>query len=273
MPEPLYTSANTQFAYQLRWSLALFNRVPLPHEASWFPTLSEQVEHDQVRLLSVHHRADDVVMFLVSTQPSVAPPRIVRAVKGRLQRLIDATHPDCFRRNFSLTSVGDPSRAQVLSYIRRQVEHHCDDDPLLALRLARFQLYFPSRDQLRPQFSSHGRYVYHLHLVLEFSPGERLWKEADWRAVRSLIYRASERHRDRIARGGILTDHLHLALSPHYARSPQEVALSYLNNVAYRFGMRPVLRPSAYLGSIGPYEMRAVRRAALGEAASDEGGN
>jgi hypothetical protein len=47
-----------------------------------------------------------------------------------------------------------------------------------------------------------------------------------------------------------------LGTSP--CESPLDVALAYLNNLAYTQGMRPVYRHSCFLGTFGEYDLGAV---------------
>jgi hypothetical protein len=42
--------------------------------------------------------------------------------------------------------------------------------------------------------------------------------------------------------------------------SPEEAALSYLNNLAHVEGMRPVYQYGYYVGTFGEYDLNAVRR-------------
>src|SRR5258708_2502071 len=117
--ERLYTPTSVTPAYQLRWSLALFAKSQLPLPESWLPSLQEVVERDGVRILEARGRPSDVWQFYLSTQPQVAPPQIVKSVKGRLQHLLRPTIPDAFRRNFSLSAVGDARREVVEEKLRR----------------------------------------------------------------------------------------------------------------------------------------------------------
>src|SRR5262249_21404467 len=174
--EPLYTSTNCKAAYQLRWSLALFSATQLPPAERWVHELREVVERDGVRLLESRFQHTCVWLFLLSTQPQVTPPQIVKSVKGRLQNLVRASAPKAFRRNFSLTSVGEARREVVESYVASQLGHHAAADPRVQARLKVFQFVFPEVDPSAEQFSSHGRYVYALHLVLVH--------ESRWREIR-----------------------------------------------------------------------------------------
>ncbi|HPM80844.1 MAG TPA: hypothetical protein PLF81_09095 [Candidatus Anammoximicrobium sp.] len=166
MSDPIYTPDNSTPAYQLRWSLALFPRAELPPADAWLAPLKQATETDGVRVLECHRRAADVWQFLLSTLPTVAPSQIIRSVKGRLQHLLQAAHPKAFRRNFSLTSLGDANRAAVEQYVSDQLGHHRTADPRIEARLAQYQLEFPDVDLSRPVFSDHGPYVVNLHLVI-----------------------------------------------------------------------------------------------------------
>jgi hypothetical protein len=42
--------------------------------------------------------------------------------------------------------------------------------------------------------------------------------------------------------------------------SPLEVALSYVNNLAYTQGMKPVYQFGFYVGTFGEYDLGAIRR-------------
>ena len=42
--------------------------------------------------------------------------------------------------------------------------------------------------------------------------------------------------------------------------SPLDVALCYMNNLAWLHGMKPIFSDGAYLGTVGEYDRNAVRR-------------
>ena len=62
----------------------------------------------------------------------------------------------------------------------------------------------------------------------------------------------------RISRAGILPDHIHIALGCSHEVAPDEVAISFLNNLAYVYGMKPVFQFGAYIGTFGEYDQRVV---------------
>jgi REP element-mobilizing transposase RayT len=259
--EPLYTPANCKPAYELRWSLSLFASAPLPDAQSWLVQLKEVVERDDVRILEHHACGPSTCQFFISTRPPVAPAAIVKSVKGRLQHLLGDRIPRAFRRNFSLTSVGEARREVVEAYVANQLGHHRMADERMQIRLTEFQLRFPEADLAEPQFSSHGRYIYNLHLVLVH---DGRWSDADEeRLAKSceMYIKAARKKRHRLSRLGLLSDHLHATLGCGYDESPEEVALSYLNNLAFVHGMKPVYQFGYFVGTFGEYDLMAVRRA------------
>ncbi len=62
-----------------------------------------------------------------------------------------------------------------------------------------------------------------------------------------------------LSRMGLLQDHLHLVIGTRPEDSPAAFAFSMMNNIAWVFGMRPVLKPSCYLGTVGEYDLGAVK--------------
>jgi hypothetical protein len=56
------------------------------------------------------------------------------------------------------------------------------------------------------------------------------------------------------------TDHLHLALRGNVRQSPEEIALTFQNNLAYALGQLRIWADSYYSGTFGEYDMWAIRR-------------
>jgi len=56
-----------------------------------------------------------------------------------------------------------------------------------------------------------------------------------------------------------MPDHLHMALRGNIEHDPQTIALSFMNNLAYALGQKPVWEFGYYVGSFGEYDMNAVR--------------
>lgn len=235
--KPLYTDANCKAAYQLRWSLALFSTTDLPPIETWAGALGEVVERDGVRLLESRFHQPSVWLFLLSTQPPVTPPQIVKSVKGRLQHLLRASAPKAFRRNFSLTSVGDVRRETVESYVGSQLGHHGMADARVQARFKELQFAFPDVNLSAEQLSSHGRYVYSLHLVLVHEQRWREIREDHLGVTRDMFFKVARHKGHKVSRLALLPDHLHASLGCGFEESPEEIALAYMNNLAFAHGM------------------------------------
>jgi len=75
---------------------------------------------------------------------------------------------------------------------------------------------------------------------------------------RSMIVAAAAKKQHLIGSGQLLADHIHLALGCNLIESPREVALGYLNNLAYAEGLRRVYELGFYVGTFGEYDLGAV---------------
>ncbi len=256
--EPIYTAHNTKAAYQLNWGLTVFWRqTPIPDD-HWLAALQQNTESDGVRILKHRITSNDASQFFVSTQPHVAPPALIRSVKGRLQHLVRQRAPRAFQRNYCLRSIGSATREVVEAYVAEQLGHHRMADPRVEKRLARFQKCFPDVDLAKPSFSSHGEYWYNLHLVIV---NDYRWMEIREDVLDMLcttIERAAHKHGDRLSRVAIVPDHIHLTMGCPVERSPEQIALGYLNNCAYACGMKAMFQLGYYVGTFGEYDRGAV---------------
>ncbi|MBI1900208.1 MAG: hypothetical protein HYS13_03705 [Planctomycetia bacterium] len=183
----------------------------------------------------------------------------MQRVKGRFQYAISSEAPKAFRRNFSLSSLGDAKREVVESYVAKQLCHHRMADDRVQERLKDFQLSFPEVDLSQPQFSSHGRYIYNLHLVLVHDDRVADVRQESLALTRDMFVRAAQQKRHRLSRLSLFADHLHATLGSAPSESPQEVALAYMNNLAFAHGMKQIFCFSYYLGTFGDFDMGAVR--------------
>jgi REP element-mobilizing transposase RayT len=259
MPAPLYTAENCRAAYQLNWSVSIFWRMPPPGEREWLDSLKTSTEADGVRILEHRFKSVDVSQFLVSTRRNSAPPQIVRSLKGRLQYLLREQLPKAFHRNYSIHSVGSANLAAVEAYVASQLEHHRMADQRVQLQLAKQQVHCPKVHLSLPMRGAHGEYRYNLHVVLVH---EERWNEVRdevLTAIREMVLKASRAKGHRLSRAGILADHVHVLLGCNLAESPLDVALGYLNNLAYAQGMRRVYQYGFYVGTVGEYDLGAIR--------------
>lgn len=260
IPRPIYTVENCKAAYQLNWSLTIFwNKTPPPAEI-WIESLRSKTECDGVRILEHRFTQSNSSQFLLSTKPNVAPAAAIRSVKGRLQHLVRSTLPKAFRRNYSIHSVGSANVDAIQQYVESQIEHHALADPRMQEQIARFQFCDQDVDLSVVRPSSHGEFIYNLHLVLVHL--ERLpdVREESWQLTRDTIRRIANKKGHLISRAGLLVDHVHSAIGCDVIDSPEEIALSYLNNLSYVQGMKTIYQYGYYVGTFGPYDLDAIRR-------------
>ncbi|HEX7446615.1 MAG TPA: transposase [Pirellulales bacterium] len=225
---PIYTAANCNAAYQLNWSLAVFWASSPPPESAWLDELRAATEADSVRILEHYSPRERVSQFLISTRPETAPPAAVRSIKGRLQHLVRKRLPKAFHRNYGLRSLGSVNCDTVRQYIESQTS------------------------------SSHARYCYNLHVVFVSSRRDVEIRAQVLDQRRRMVVAAAEKKGHLLGNGQVLAEHIHFAVGCNLEESPGEVAISYLNNLAFTEGMRPVYEFVFYVGTFGEYDLGAV---------------
>ncbi len=256
---PLYTPENTSAAYQLNWSVAVFGQAELPPADLWLPNLQSATEADNVRILEHHHPSPNVVQFLISTRPQSTPTQIVRSLKGRWQYLLREYCPKLFRRNYGITSVGEANNRVLEQYVALQPDRHRMADPQVQQQIEALQFHDPAIDLVAVRIGTYGRCLHNLHVVVETESGWHDIRRDVLLRSRQMIIDCSARHAWRLARIGILSNHIHILLNADVTESPESIALSLMNNLAYVQQMKPVLRFSYYVGTFGPYDRGAVR--------------
>ena len=257
--EPIYSPLNTRVAYQLNWSLSLFGKDELPEPNLWLDDLSSATEPDGVRILNCTNLSSNAIQFLISSQPAIAPSEIVRSVKGRLQYLIRDRIPKAFRRNYHIQSVGE-AKAEVLEgYVDRQTEKHPMADVRVQASLAAIQFHDHGIDLAKPNIGTYGQYLNSIHVVIENDDGWNEVRKIQLQRVRNMIVNSAQKKSWQLSRIGLLANHIHILLGAAVTESPESIAISLMNNIAYVYDMKPILKFSYYAGTFGGYDRGAVR--------------
>ncbi|WP_254512913.1 transposase [Anatilimnocola floriformis] len=255
MTSPTYTPPHVTAAYQLQWSYSIFWH-ETPTDFEWLETLKSAVEPDGLHLLKHHFEPPHTSQFLISSLPAVTPLLIAQRVKGRLQHLL-RLGPRTFRRNYALRSVGSTKREKVEAYVASQLRHHPLADPRVAARFEKYQIHSPAIDLAAPQETAHARYWYNLHCVFVMRDRERHVQETTLSTIQTTLIKAAEKKEHRLSRAGILPDHIHLAVGCNLHESPEEIVLSYMNNLAY--ATKTALFDFGYwVGTFGEYDCGAI---------------
>jgi REP element-mobilizing transposase RayT len=263
--EPLYHAAGLRAAYQLRYGWTGWpSTAPLPCDllAQVLPNIGSEWEKDGIRLLE-STLAPEQMQLLLSTTPAVDPVTLAGRVKGRLQHHCRRLgSPVDFSRKLAIRSLGDPTRSQVEAYVANQVSTEALADERFRQVLAPLTWVDSQVDLSRPSETNSGRYWYNLHVVLVVRARYRIGDRALLARIRHVALRISGKKGHAVSTLAVLPDHLHVALRGALALSPEAIALSFLNNLAYGLGQRPWWEAGYYAGTFGEYGMAAVRRKA-----------
>jgi len=104
--------------------------------------------------------------------------------------------------------------------------------------------------------------------VLAVSARYRIGETATLALIRDMTLRICVKKGYAASTVAVLPDHLHLAIRGAVAHAPEEIALSFLNNLAYVLDRRRWWQAGYYVGTFGEYSMAAVRTSKEGEGAS-----
>lgn len=259
-PVAIYTPQNlAEPAYHLRYtwsgwpSGAAFPPLPPMDE------LKRHWEADGLRLLEQHFRAE-MIQLTFSVKPQVSPVLFATRVKGRLQHAYRAAgRATQFSRKVCVRTIGSNHRAEVEEYIKAQVDKEPLVDPRFKAFLEQFTVSFPTVDLAAPSETLSGRYWYNLHLVLVSHQRHRYHDAAHLTTLRDQSQRIAENKGHQISTLAAMPDHLHMALRGNIELAPETIALSFMNNLAYALGQKPLWQFGYYVGSFGEYDMNAVR--------------
>jgi len=131
-------------------------------------------------------------------------------------------------------------------------------DPRVQSRMMDYQIQCPEIDLSQPQRSSHALYWYNLHIVFENDGFYNEIRDEKLSGMCDLIVKVARKKSHGLSRGGIVANHIHLALSCNLNESPAEVAMAYMNNLSYFWDMRPILKYSCYIGTFGEYDIGVI---------------
>ena len=79
---PSYTADNIRIGDQLNYSLTRFSKARLPEASPWLEALRLATAGDKIRILE-YRTLGETTHQLLSTQPDVAPAKVMWSVKGR----------------------------------------------------------------------------------------------------------------------------------------------------------------------------------------------
>lgn len=164
-----------------------------------------------------------------------------------------------FSRKVAFRSLGENKRDEVEAYIAKQVTKEQFIDPRFAELISQYTRVNHDVRLQEPTATKRGRYWYDLHLALVTEQRDRFVDEVSLERIRTTCEKNAQKKGYLLGSYSVMPDHVHLAMRGNVEESPEEIALGFMNNIAFVFGQRPVLRPSYYVGTFGEYDMGAVR--------------
>lgn len=261
-PEPIYRASDLRAAYQLRYGWTGWpSDAPFSTElvTQTLPYVAPDWEKDGIRLLE-SNLAPEKLQLTLSTRPHVDPITLAARVKGRLQHHCrkQGTSLD-FSRKVAVRSLGDATRADVEGYVRQQVAREHLADERFREMLTSFTVVNPQVDLSLPTATNSGRYWYNLHLVLVTEERYRMGEPETLGQIRDGVARICVKKGYAASVTAVMPDHVHVALRGALDHSPETIALSFLNNLAYIVGQKHWWQAGYYAGTFGEYSMAAVR--------------
>ncbi|MGB7324357.1 MAG: hypothetical protein WBD31_05760, partial [Rubripirellula sp.] len=144
-------------------------------------------------------------------------------------------------------------------YVAVQTARHPMADDSVQSRIEAIQFQDSAVDLSKPNAGAYGQYLNSLQIVLENAASWHEVREAQLRRVHNVIIGACNKRSWHLSRIGLLSNHVHILLGAGVTESPQSVALSLMNNIAYVYDMKPILKFSYYVGTFGGFDRGAVR--------------
>ena len=222
-------------------------------------SISSYWEKDGIHLLE-HRIKNNAIFATISAKPFLSPVLICSRLKGRIQHSArENAHPIKFSRKLSLRSIGENKSDEVAGYIAKQAAKEDLADARYREILQKYTEVNNIIDLATPQQTKSGMYWYNLHLVLVVSGRYHIQDEENLKKLKTCSFRIAAKKGYEIKALSVMPDHLHVALRGNIEQSPEEIALSFQNNLAYIMGMLYFWEFNYYVGTFGEYDMGVVR--------------
>ncbi|MBN1673594.1 MAG: transposase [Kiritimatiellae bacterium] len=260
-PKPLYSPKALHVSHALRydWTGWLSDGVFFPgHTLRVAGGLAPLWAKDGLQFIEAKQQADRL-QILFRVQPQVSPVFFAGRVKGRLQHALrQAGTPVAFSRKLAVRTLGDNTRKAVEGYIRKQIVKEDFVDPRYVKRLQDYTVAQPDVDLAEPAARKRSRYWYNLHLVLVVWGRRTITDYKLLAALRDQCFAVARKKDYAIKSLSVMPDHLHAALRGNPDHSPEEIALGFLNNLAFAAGRERVWQDHYYVGTFSEYDVNVI---------------
>ena len=266
-PKPTFLTTNLSVAYQLRYHFSWFTKGRKPILATQAlrtmveATIQDVSERENYHVLGLDVEPN-VVRCLMSLRPSDSPESVTRKIKGNVATAIRSCGiQKLWSRGWFVRSNGNVTEEAIQAYIKSQIEHH-HAAPAANRSIMEKCRHHLEGDVSQIRKSSHAAFQYNAHFVfcvrkrfdfLDPIIGQKLIQY--WLLVcerKSWIAWDIE----------VVWNHVHILLGISPTESPEDVALSLLNNAEfwlfdrYHAAMKmdeleTVFQPGYYSGTCG----------------------
>jgi REP element-mobilizing transposase RayT len=264
-PRPLYTPASVRVTHVLHydWTGWTSENQPFPLcTAEAIRAAAPLWKSDGIVLKEWRVRTDSV-QILCAAAPEISPVLFTARAKGRLQHALrQAGTPVKFSRKVAFRSLGENIRDAVEGYLGKQVRKEGFVDPRFVKKMEAYTVVREEADLSTPVATHSGQYWYNLHLVLVVAGRRRIVDYPRLAAIRDAGLRIAKAKGFLLKSLSVMPDHLHVALRGDVVQSPEEMALSFMNNSAFLLGRNRIWGDECYVGTFSEYDLATVQRLA-----------
>ncbi len=261
-PRPIYTPRSVRKVHHLRydWTGWLSDEVSFPLTTKDAIQECAEAWRSDGLALAEHRIHNDRVQILFDVEPEVSPVICTTRTKGRLQHALrQAGTPVRFSRKISFRSLGENIDTTVEKYLRKQVRKEGFVDQRYVEKMRAFTIENEAVELSEPVATQSGRYWYGLHLVVVMAGRRRLVDYELMGSIRDTCLAIGRKKGCGIKAVSVMPDHVHLAIKGNVEMSPDEIALSFLNNLAFLMGQNRVWKDEYYVGTFSEYGMDTIR--------------
>jgi REP element-mobilizing transposase RayT len=257
-PNPIYTPARVKAVTRLHYDcsawLSEFGTFP-PDTEPAILRCEELWQEDGLNLEK--YRIDkDRVQILFAARPDVAPIEFVGRIKGRLKHALrQSGTPVKFSRKVAFRCLGDNISDAVAGYLRKQARKEDFADRRFARTMEQFTVVDEDFDLSVPEATIRGRYWYNLHLVFVIPGRMRIAQNEVLAKLRDDCFLIASQKDCRIKAVAVMLDHIHIALRGVVDQSPQDIALCFMNNLAWLNGYNRIWDDEYYAGTFSEYSL------------------
>ena len=271
-PRPIYTPASVNSTHALHYDFSAW----LSDDRSFPPCTRDAIRQTAPLWLTdgltlTEHRVwGDKVQILFTAQPDIAPVVFASRIKGRLQHALrQMGSPVKFSRKVAFRCLGDNISDAVTGYLKKQVRKEGFADPRFAKQMAEFTVVRDDVDLSEPAATVRGRYWYNLHIVLVVGGRMQFVRNEPLAKLRDGCLRISKKKGYRLKSVAVMLEHVHISLGGIPDQSPEDIALVFMNNLAWLMGRNRIWQDGYYVGTFSEYtlsDLPSQRRKAAGDA-------